>query len=47
LWATKITAIVDFDFWLYDRDLDQIELEALEQELWDERKPLLGKRSGK
>lgn len=47
LWATKVTAIVDLDFWLYDRDLNSIELEALEQELWDVRTPLLGKRGGK
>jgi len=47
LWATNIAAIVDLDFWLYEHDLDPIELEALEQELWDARTPLLGKRSGK
>lgn len=47
LWATKVIGTVNLDFWLYDRGLDQIELEALEQELWDVRTPLLGKRSGK
>jgi hypothetical protein len=47
LWATKVAAIVDLDFWLYEKCLNAIELEALEQELWDVRKPLLGKRSGK
>ena len=47
LWATKVTAIVDLDFWLYETDLNPIELEALEQELWDVCTPLLGKRSGK
>lgn len=47
LWATEVAAIVDLEFWLYERNLNLIELEALEQELWDVRKPLLGKRSGK
>jgi hypothetical protein len=47
LWATGIEAIVDLDIWLYERELNPIELEALEQELWDARTPLLGKRSGK
>lgn len=47
LWATTITAVVDLDYWLYEPDMDPIELEALEQELWDARQPLLGKRSGR
>lgn len=47
LWATDVTAVVDLDIWLYERDLESLELEAIEQELWDARTPLLGKRSGK
>lgn len=47
LWATTVTAVVDLHYWLYELDMDPIELEALEQELWDARQPLLGKRSGR
>ncbi len=47
LWATTVTAVFDLRYWLYEPDMDPIELEALEQELWDARRPLLGKRSGR
>ncbi|QQV78012.1 hypothetical protein H5J25_04530 [Sphingomonas aliaeris] len=46
-WATAVPATMRFDYWSYAKDIDQIELEALEQELWDACTPLLGKRSGK
>ena len=47
LWATAVPATIVLNYWSYDRDIDPIELEALEQELWDACTPLLGKRSGK
>lgn len=47
LWATAVPATITLSYWSYDRDMNPIELEALEQELWDARTPLLGKRSGK
>ncbi|MEO9129701.1 MAG: hypothetical protein ABI240_00685 [Sphingomonas sp.] len=47
LWATAVTATITLRFWPYDPDINPIELEALEQELWDSCTPLLGKRSGR
>lgn len=47
LWATEVRAKIELRYWLYAPDTNPIELEALEQELWDARQPLLGKRSGK
>lgn len=46
-WATTVDATVDLRFWVYPAGTNSIELEALEQELWDYRSPLLGKRSGR
>jgi hypothetical protein len=46
-WASVIDADVDVHYWLYPSSIGQPELEALEQELWDELLPFFGKRSGK
>jgi hypothetical protein len=47
LWAAGLTGAMELRYWVYPPDTDAIELEALEQELWDARTPLLGKRSGR
>ncbi|RMB37245.1 hypothetical protein C8J47_0833 [Sphingomonas sp. PP-F2F-G114-C0414] len=47
LWATAVPATIGLRLWPYDPDINPIELEALEQELWDSCTPLLGKRSGR
>jgi len=47
LWATSVPGTITLKFWPYDPDINPIELEALEQELWDSCTPLLGKRSGR
>jgi len=47
LWATTVPGTITLNFWPYDPDINPIELEALEQELWDSCTPLLGKRSGR
>ncbi|HYJ84363.1 MAG TPA: hypothetical protein VEW26_16150 [Allosphingosinicella sp.] len=46
-WAAGSTATVNFTAWVFQPELTPIELEALEQQLWDELHPLLGKRSGR
>lgn len=47
LWAADLKGAMALRYWTYPADLDPIELEVLEQELWDARTPLLGKRSGR
>lgn len=46
-WAAGLTGATELGYRIYPRDMDAIELGALEQELWDVRTPLLGKRSGR
>ena len=47
LWASGVEGALELRYWTYAPDMNPIELEALEQELWDARTPLLGKRSGR
>lgn len=47
LWAASVPGTITLKFWPYDPDINPIELEALEQELWDSCTPMLGKRSGR
>lgn len=47
LWAAGLTGAMELRYWTYPPDIDAMELEALEQELWNARTPLLGKRSGR
>lgn len=47
LWALDVPGGIELQYWTYPDDMDPIELEVLEQELWDRETPLLGKRSGR
>lgn len=46
-WATHVNAELELRLYSFTRSLDPLALEAIEQQLWDEHAPLLGKRSGK
>ena len=45
-WALGIAADVELSLWRFADSLNPIELEVVEQQLWEEQKPMLGKRSG-
>jgi hypothetical protein len=47
LWAIQVPAAITLEWWIYEQNMDPLDLELLEQELWDARTPLLGKRSGR
>ncbi len=47
LWATGVDAEVELRLYRFPSSLDPLALESIEQQLWDEHPPLLGKRSGK
>lgn len=46
-WAPKIASSITVSVWSFDTGISQAVLELYEQALWDLKKPLLGKRSGK
>ncbi len=47
LWAAGVPADVHLTVWFFDTTIDPAVLEILEQALWDRKRPMLGKRSGK
>lgn len=47
LWAVDLPTDVRLTVWLFDPRIDSGVLELLEQALWDTKRPMLGKRSGK
>lgn len=47
LWALHVQASVDLTLCRFPPGINPIELEAIEQQIWDELSPILGKRSGK
>lgn len=46
-WARGYPMDVKVSLWFFSRQMDQWTLELLEQALWDTKRPLLGKRSGR
>ena len=46
-WASKQRLEVTTRLWLFPPEVDSWTLELLEQALWDTKRPLLGKRSGR
>ncbi|MDR7037976.1 hypothetical protein J2X36_002731 [Methylobacterium sp. BE186] len=47
LWATSVDAQVELLLWRFEGLLDPLCLETIEQQMWDDYRPLLGKRSGR
>lgn len=46
-WGANVAASLTVSVWSFDTSVSQEVLELYEQALWDLKKPLLGKRSGK
>ncbi len=46
-WASDCPLDVKLSLWFFPPGMDQWTLELLEQALWDTKRPLLGKRSGR
>ena len=46
-WASDYPLDVKLSLWFFPPGMDQWTLELLEQALWDTKRPLLGKRSGR
>lgn len=46
-WASGYPLDVELSLWFFPPGMDQWTLELLEQALWDTKRPLLGKRSGR
>ncbi len=46
-WASGYPLDVKLSLWFFSPGMDQWTLELLEQALWDTKRPLLGKRSGR
>lgn len=47
LWAASLDCEIGLQVWRFEPEINSIELEAIEQQLWSELKPLLGKKSGR
>lgn len=47
LWASEEPLDVKLSLWFFSPTMDSWTLELLEQALWDSKRPLLGKRSGR
>jgi len=47
LWAANIDAQVELLLWRFEGLLHSLTLEAIEQQMLEDHRPLLGKRSGR